>query len=85
MGRYKTRPMIVDAFRLGHEPIPEWFLVGLSYDEQAGLIENARQGCYLNTRTGTEWIPAGEYICKTEHGEVYHKIEQIFKRTHDAV
>lgn len=85
MPKYKSKPLIVEAFRLGYEKPPEWFITGISPNDAELLYMEPKTGLTLNVRGGSVWVAPGDYICKDHFGRVYSMSASMFTRTHDAI
>lgn len=83
MGKYRKRPVVIDAFKLGHDFMPDWFLDKRS----AGEITTHNRGgpvfALIQTLEGQMRAEAGDYIIRGLQGEVYPCKPDIFEATYD--
>jgi hypothetical protein len=86
--RYRKKPVIVDAFRYGYDPIPDWlpshyyvihYPVIIDLDEEKNLKE------FMTVHRGNAFkeVRLGDYVLKTERDEFlsyqYEDFQQIFE------
>jgi len=99
MAQYKSKPVLVDAFRLGYEKPPEWFTDMMNQPNYESLMDSWTGGksgkeyaSYIDTeglwiahsRNSRTWVSRGDYICKNQYGHIYPMSKYMFERTHDA-
>lgn len=84
--RYQTKPMVVEAFRYGHDIWPEWF----KQAKEEGKIrvvhaedEYSLDGCVIAGEQPM-FCPDGDYIVCDE-GVLSHHAKEDFERKHDVV
>lgn len=96
MAKYRKRSVVVEAFRIGIDNIPDWFMDRVT-DGKAILRCNAPDNCHIEQRkdywTWCEVVTLegvmvgghGDYIIKGVAGEIYPCKEEIFKATYELV
>ncbi|UWD48764.1 hypothetical protein NYR90_00155 [Clostridioides difficile] len=83
MAKFKKRPVEVEAFRLGYDIEPEWF-IGNSRVCNFKWI-NGHVSCDLETLEGTVRANKGDYIIQGVKGEIYPRRADIFEMTYQKV
>lgn len=84
--KYRKKPVVVEAFRFGFDPIPKWFFER----EQAKGVSYAFD-CRRNSRIliytleGDMTANKGDYIIKGVKGEIYPCKADIFEATYEKV
>lgn len=82
--KYRKKPVIVEAFRLGHDPFPEW-LMEPNWKSIVSVIYEAR-GEYtveIVTPEGKMTAYNGDYIIRGVAGEIYPCKPDIFEMTYE--
>jgi hypothetical protein len=84
MGRYRKKPIVIEAFRLGEDYIPDWFMDRVSDDSIRifGEWKNLTH-CEITTLEGVMRGDRGDYIIKGVQGEVYPCKADIFQSTYE--
>ena len=84
--KYRKKPVVVEAFRLGNDPIPKWFTepnrfssVLLSY------ISTDEIKAEIVTPEGAMEANSGDYIIRGVKGEIYPCKPDIFEKTYEKV
>lgn len=81
--KYRKKPIIIDAFCLGVERVPEWFN---SKDCSQELDENGKVlNLYISTLEGVMKANHGDYIIRGVNGEIYPCKPDIFRKTYELV
>ena len=88
MGRYRKKPVVIDAIRLplaGEEPTED-FVTGL-HEFLADAIWNSDrdEGIGISTLEGTMRADPGDWIIRGIKGEFYPCKPDIFEATYEAV
>lgn len=84
MAKYRKKPVVIEAFRLGIDNIPNWFMDKVSTNE---IILHG--GCHdlrsaeIRTLEGVMRAEKGEYVIKGVKGELYPCKPDIFDATYD--
>jgi hypothetical protein len=88
MSQFRKKPVVIDAFRLAQDPMPDWFCDARS----AGVVtthnaEGRHRGgpdyCLIGTLEGEMRGEAGDYISRGVQGEIYPCRAGIFFATYD--
>lgn len=90
--KYRKKPVVVEAFRIGIDRMPDWFLDKVS-DKTVTLLTSYRFGpfsgcltsCDIKTLEGTMRANYGDYVIKGVRGELYPCKPDIFDKTYEAV
>ena len=88
MGKYKKKPVIVEAFELKTgENVPEWFkkatTMGTIIEQKITPIEGTT--ILIRTLEGEMTAREGDFIIKGVEGEMYPCKKDIFKKTYEEV
>jgi len=84
--KYRKKPVVIEAFKLGIDHIPTWFMNKVSLSEI--VIHNIKSPtgyCEIKTLEGTMRGEHGDYIIKGVNNEIYPCKPDIFEKTYDAV
>lgn len=86
MPRYRKRPVVVDAFRLGYDSLPEWFFSALrgGYASDTSMAEE-RLGFKISTPEGDVTVHRGDWVIRGVVGELYPCRSDVFKATYEEV
>lgn len=83
MMKYRKKPLEVEAFIMGIDDIPDWFMDKVTSNEII-LSRNVNETyCYIKTLEGTMKADYGDYIIKGINGEVYPCKPDIFEKTYE--
>ena len=86
MAKYRKRPVVIEAFLLGIDNIPDWFMDKVSTNE---IILHGTVGSLdsvdIHTLEGVMIGLKGEWIIKGVKGEIYPCKPEIFAATYEAV
>lgn len=80
MAKYRKEPVVIEAFRYGHEEWPEWF-------EQAGRLGEigvCPAYCIIQTLEGEMRGNRGDWIIRGIKGEIYPCKDEIFEATYEV-
>ncbi|HFQ8210156.1 TPA: hypothetical protein ACKOIW_001282 [Clostridioides difficile] len=86
MTKFKKKPVEVEAFRLGYDIEPEWFIGNsrvCNFMEEKCI--NGHVSCGLETLEGTMRANKGDYIIQGVKGEIYPCKADIFEITYQKV
>ena len=72
--KYRRKPVVIEAFQLGTDAVPEWFTPLVSSDGHADIV----------TLEGTMRADAGDFVIKGVKGELYPCKPDIFAATYKA-
>ncbi|CDS84731.1 TPA: hypothetical protein KOS82_003656 [Clostridioides difficile] len=86
MAKFKKKAVEVEAFRLGYDTLPKWFIEN---DRVCNFIQekciNGHVSCDLETLEGTMRANKGDYIIQGVKGEIYPCKADIFEMTYEKV
>lgn len=88
---YRKKPVIIEAFQLGVDPIPEWFMDKVSANDiilhgaSTGFYNGHDVNCDIKTLEGTMHGEYSDFIIQGVHGECYPCKPDIFKETYEYV
>lgn len=88
--QYRKRPVVVEAFRLGYDDVPDWFMDEVSrggsvlyrYTTEDGIEKTEAA---IKTLEGTMLADHGDYVIKGIQGECYPCKPDIFEATYEEV
>ena len=88
--QYRKKPIVIDAFKLGHDFMPDWFLDKKATNEITthNVDERPRGGpdfALIKTLEGQMRAENGDYIIRGVKGEVYPCKPDIFEATYEPV
>ena len=85
---YRKKPVFVSAFRLGYEPIPQWFNEAVRRNDISNIsafLENVNEIVKIKTLEGVMNAIQGDFIIKGVKGEIYPCKAEVFKETYDYI
>ena len=84
--KYRKRPVVIEAFRLGIDGMPGWFCNRV-VNEEVHISGNSRDGIEADIKTLEGWHHAecGDYIIKGVKDEIYPCKPDIFEMTYEKV
>lgn len=87
MGRYRKKPVVIEAFRLGSE-WPDWWADAVSANvattyNRDGRWRGGPDYALIHTLEGTMRAEAGDWIIKGIKGELYPCKPDIFEATYE--
>ena len=91
MGNYIKKPVVIEAFKLGVDYIPDWFMDAVTANEvilhgtSSGFNHVADTNADIHTLEGWHHANYGDYIIRGVKGEIYPCKSDIFDMTYDAV
>jgi len=74
--KFRKKPVVIEAFRWSHDPIPEW-LGSDPYEDGVPLK--------IATLEGVMTAQPGDWIIRGVKGEIYPCKPDIFEATYEAV
>lgn len=88
MAKYRKKPVIIKAFKMGIDNRPDWFQNKVSNDEI--ITHKVEKGskktyCIIKTLEGDMKGDYGDYIIQGVNGEVYACKPDIFHKTYEKV
>ena len=81
MSKYQKKPVIIEAFRVGHDPAPEWFMDAVIRE----IVQLFKDGYYIVTLEGDMKAEKGDWVIKGVENEIYPCKHSIFEKTYEAV
>lgn len=81
--KYRKKPVVIEAFRLGQEAMPTWFSVGIKTIKVSEI-----HGCVsaiISTLEGDMIANHGDWIIQGIKGEIYPCKDDIFQATYERV
>lgn len=88
MGLYRKKPVVIEAFKLGFDYIPDWFMDAVTANEvilhgtSSGFDHVADINADIHTLEGWHHANYGDYIIRGVHGELYPCKSDIFGKTY---
>ena len=93
--KYRKKPIVVEAFRMGIDPRPDWFqsevvknriITDLTDDEinDGNPWNHKKTCCIIKTLEGEMRGDYGDYIIQGVQGEIYPCKPDIFEATYEA-
>jgi hypothetical protein len=93
MAKYRKKPVVIEAFRMGIDPWPDWFHDKVSANEivtspvdesdaELGPFTPSKIYCTIKTLEGVMTGNYGDYIIQGVNGEVYACKPDIFEKTY---
>ncbi len=92
--KYRKKPVEVEAFRLGIDYIPDWFMEKVTSNEvtihripfdESRANNYGQMWCEIKTLEGVMKAYEGDYIIKGVKGEIYPCKSDIFNQTYEVV
>ena len=82
MARFRKLPVVIDAFHLGTDPMPDWFMDEVSRDHVILRLDQS-----IDIRTLEGWLHGteGDWIIRGIHQEIYPCKPDIFVATYSEV
>lgn len=91
MGQYRKRPVVVEAFQLGIDYIPDWFMDKVTnetatlHGSSSGFVHIQDTNADIETLEGVMHANYGDYIIRGVNGEIYPCKPDIFEKTYEEV
>ncbi len=93
MTKYRKKPIINEAFKFGIDPIPDWFMDGVTTTKVILYcptdVPKDSHYCDIKTlagiMTGIMTGDYGDYIIKDDEGEIYPCKPDIFEKTYEKI
>ena len=80
MAKYRKKPVVIEAFRLGYDEPPKWFYES---DRLDGIYEDGSAD--IRTLEGVMRANKGDWVIKGVKGEIYPCKDDIFRATYEPV
>lgn len=91
MGWYRKKPVVVEAFQLRIDYIPDWFMNKVTdrtvtlHGLSSGFIHVPDTNADIETLEGVMHANYGDYIIRGVNGEIYSCKPDIFEKTYEEV
>ena len=88
---YRKKPVIIEAFRMGVDNIPDWFMNKVTtnkiilHGSTNGFNHVSDTHCTIKTLEGDMLGNYGDYIIKGVNGEIYPCKPDIFEKTYEKI
>lgn len=88
--KYRKRPVVIEAYRLGMTEIPDWYLDAKSKNtitthNNDGRLRGGPDYALIKTLEGVMRAEYGDWIIQGIKGEIYPCKPDIFEATYEAV
>lgn len=88
--KYRKKPVVIEAFRYGMDPRPDWFDKKVTNNEiithvGTDLRDPSEYWCEIKTLEGIMKVNCGDYIIMGIKGEAYPCKPDIFEATYEKV
>lgn len=91
MGKFRKKPVVIEAFKFYVDPMPDWFMDKVTTNEiilrncDYNKYELDEAFCRITTLEGIMEGRGGDYIIKGVNGEIYPCKPDIFDKTYEKV
>lgn len=91
MSRYRKKLIEIEAFQLGVEDMPDWFMDKVSeneiilYGQSTKFKYSNDTSCDIKTSEGLMHANYGDYVIKDENGEIYPCTTDIFEEEYEEI
>lgn len=88
MAQYRKKPVVIEAFKYGIDPRPDWFNDKVTANEIVTFIsleDSSLCYCEIKTLEGVMRGDCGDYIIKGVKGEIYPRKPNIFEMTYEPM
>lgn len=85
MQQYRKKPVVIEAFRLGFDPIPEWASNENGVEYHTDQSDQSAHYALIPTLEGSMRANLGDWIIRGVKSELYPCKPDIFEATYDAV
>jgi len=90
MAQYRKKPVVIEAFKYGIDPRPDWFSDKVTSNQIITYVgtdvrDPSEYYCEIKTLEGIMRGDCGDYIIKGVQGEIYPCKPEIFEMTYDKV
>ena len=84
MALYRKKPVVIEAFKLGVDNMPDWFMDKVTANDIYLFNCVGRTSAQIHTLEGWHEAGHGDYIIKGVKGELYPCKPDIFEMTYEA-
>lgn len=87
MAKFRKKPVVIEAFKLGTDCIPDWFMDRVSDSSIVlrGEMWKPLVCAEIKTLEGVMRADAGDYVIQGVKGEIYPCKPDIFEATYDGL
>lgn len=93
MPKYRKKPVVIDAFKLGTDCMPDWFCDArtknnvITYGKKTYFdpFENNLSHAVIKTLEGDHRADIGDFVIRGVKGELYPCKPDIFAMTYESV
>ena len=90
MAKYRKKPVVIEAFKYGIDPRPDWFNDKVTSNEIITYVgtdirDSLDYYCKIKTLEGIMVGNLGDYIIQGVKGEIYPCKPDIFEATYEIV
>lgn len=84
MPRYRKKPVVIEAFCLGIDPMPDWFCTARTQNAVVthGTYDHL-ESASIHTLEGVMAVQRGDYVLQGVQGEIYSCKAAIFLATYE--
>lgn len=81
--KYRKKPVVIEAFKLGVDYIPHWFMDAVTANDV--ILHGCRGDTSADIHTLEGWLHAshGDYIIRGVKGEIYPCKPDVFEQTYE--
>jgi hypothetical protein len=83
--KFRKKPVVIEAFRLGYDPIPDWAANSTGIVYYTDQTDAARHHAEIPTLEGVMTASIGDWIIQGVKAERYPCKHDIFEATYEAV
>ena len=89
--KYRKKPIVIEAFKLGADPMPDWFAEAIT---EGRITLRGTSSCHnraydtnadIETPEGRMHADYGDYIILGVKGEIYPCKPDVFRASYEAV
>lgn len=90
MAKFRKKPVVIEAFRLGHDDMPDWFNNArmnncVTTHNEDGRWRGGPDFAIIKTLEGEMRADYGDWIIRGVKGELYPCKTDIFAQTYEPV
>ena len=83
MATFRKKRVAIEAFRLGIDPTPDWFMEKVLASEIVSYLDRVQRedepAAEITTRYGVRTAVKGDYVVKEDTGEIYPLKPEVFE------
>ncbi|MFZ4580448.1 MAG: hypothetical protein ACOYOB_18845 [Myxococcota bacterium] len=81
MAKFRKKPVVIEAFRYGHDDSPDWMEEAL--EKEFARVHESPARIAIDTPEGTMTARRGDWVIRGIHGEIYPCKHEIFQATYE--